>query len=207
METKSELPHTGASKRMEALTDGIFAIAATLLVLEIRVPKLEIESSSAMIHALYPILPSFIAFVFSFLNILIFWINHDSIGKVLLRFDAKLTYLNILFLLFITLIPFTTAFVSEYPFEFIAITVYGLVLLITASIATIMYYHIAFKSKLMHEKISKKSRQKIWKRVVLGPIFFATAILLGRINIFIPIIIYILVPLFFLIMPKIEFED
>jgi len=78
----------GASKRMEALTDGIFAIVATLLVLEIKVPKLPENYSSAEMHqAFKEIVPSFIAFVFSFLNILIFWYNHDSIGKTLYYFD------------------------------------------------------------------------------------------------------------------------
>ena len=198
---------SGASKRLEALSDGIFAIAATILVLEIRVPEIEVDSSSHMIHALIDVLPSFVAFVLSFLNILIFWVNHDSIGKVITRFDSKLTYMNIIFLLFISLVPFTTAFVSRYPYNIVAISCYGLLFFFTSNIAALMYYYLAFKSDLMDHKISKKSRTKIWKRVSLGPIFFAVAIMLGWINVYISIVIYLLVPLMFVVFPKVEFEE
>jgi uncharacterized membrane protein len=199
--------HSGASKRMEALSDGIFAIAATLLVLDIRIPEIIDASTPQMMHSMYEILPSLLAFIFSFLNILIFWVNHDSIGKVINYYDATLTYLNILFLLFISLVPFTTAFVSRYPFQLISISVYGLVSLLTASVAAWMYYHVAFKSNLMHKDISQKLRMKIWKRILLGPLFFSLAIACGWIHVFIPIIIYVLVPLLFLVMPKIEFQE
>jgi uncharacterized membrane protein len=199
--------HPGASRRLEALTDGIFAIVATILVLEIHVPEVNTNEPGALLHSVKEIAPSLIAFIFSFLNILIFWVNHDSIGKVLLHFDTKLTYLNILFLLFISLIPFTTAFVSRYPLELVAITSYSGVLLFTSIVAALMYRHIAFKSKLMHPGISRGSRRVIWKRIILGPLFFALALALGWFSVFIPIVIYLLVPLLFLVLPKIEFEE
>ena len=201
---KNEVTH---SKRMEALSDGIFAIAATLLVLEIKVPEIKDSSTHQLIESLKEIAPSLIAFIFSFLNILIFWVNHDNIGKVLIYFDSKLTYLNVVFLLFISLVPFTTAFVSRYPFSLIAISIYGFVFLLTALIAAIMYYYIAFKSRLMLDKITLQSRKRIWKRVIMGPVFFALAIILGCFHVLIPIFIYILVPLLFLVMPKIEFQE
>ena len=141
-------PQKNNSKRIEALSDGIFAIASTLLVLEIRVPELQNRSVPEMMYSLSSILPSLIGFIFSFLNILIFWVNHDSIGKTLNHFDTKLIYLNIIFLLFISLVLFTTAFVSRYPFNLVAITVYGFVFFLTACIASIMYYYVAFKPRL-----------------------------------------------------------
>jgi uncharacterized membrane protein len=199
---------TESSKRMEALSDGIFAIVATLLVLEIRLPELQENSTNReLVHSLLKISPSFIAFVFSFLNVGIFWVNHDQIGKTLKYFDNTLTYLNILFLMFISLVPFTTAFVCEYPMNVVPITVYGVVFFFTAVVAVAMYYHIAFRSKLMHDNISKKSRKKIWKRVIMGPVLFLVAIISGFIHVYIPAIIYIITPLLFLILPKIEFEE
>ncbi|MBI3717866.1 MAG: DUF1211 domain-containing protein [Sphingobacteriales bacterium] len=161
----------GASKRMEALSDGVFSIAATLLVLEIKVPHFEHSYTKAeMWVALKTVLPSFIAFVFSFLNILIFWVNHDAVGKVISRYDHKTTYLNVVFLLLISLIPFTTNFVSEYPDSFVAISIYGIVLLLNAIIACVMYWYLAFGSKLMLPAVSIQSRKKIWKRIIMGPV-------------------------------------
>jgi uncharacterized membrane protein len=195
----------GASKRMEALTDGIFAIVATLLVLEISVPKLPENYSSAEMHqAFKDIVPSIIAFVFSFLNILIFWFNHDSIGKTLYYFDRRLTFLNFFFLMFISLIPFTTAFISEFPYSFEAISVYGIVLFMASFFAAWMYYHIAFKSDLMHRSISSEARIKIWNKIRMGPVSFFAAILLGMIHVAIPICIYILMPFFYMFMLGIE---
>ena len=199
--------HAGATKRLEALSDGIFAIAATLLVLEIRIPDLGDGTTPRMMSALEEILPSLVAFVLSFLNILIFWFNHDSVGKVITRYDTKLTYLNLLFLLFISLVPFTTAFISRNPFNIVSVTVYGFLFLLMALSASFAYYYLAFGSGLMHDKVSNKSRRKIWKRFIMGPIFYAVAIALGFINVYIPIVIYLLVPFLFVVFPKIEFEE
>ena len=198
----------GASKRMEALTDGIMTIVATLLVLDIKVPELpENYSRTEMQHAFREILPSLIAFVFSFLNILIFWFNHDSIGKVLSYFDRRLTFLNIFFLLFISLVPFTTAFVSKYPYSFEAISVYGIVLFMASFFAAWMYYHIAFKSDMMHTSISLEARKKLWKKIRVGPVSFLAAILLGMIHVAIPICIYILMPFFYMFMLGIDLME
>ncbi len=198
----------GASKRMEALTDGIFAIVATLLVLEIRVPKLpEQYTKEEMSHAFNEIIPSFIAFVFSFLNILIFWYNHDNIGKSLYYFDRRITFLNFFFLLFISLIPFTTAFISEYPFSLEAITVYGIVLFMASFFAAWMYYHIAFNSDMLHTSISLDAKKRIWKKIRLGPVSFFAAILLGMIHVAIPICIYILMPFFYMFMLGIDLVE
>jgi uncharacterized membrane protein len=198
----------GASKRMEALTDGIIAIVATLLVLEIRVPKLpEQYTREEMRLAFSEIIPSFIAFVFSFLNILIFWFNHDNIGKTLYYFDRRLTFLNFFFLLFISLIPFTTAFISEYPFSLEAISVYGIVLFMASFFAAWMYYHIAFNSDMMHTSISLEAKKSVWKKIRLGPVSFLAAILLGMIHVAIPICIYILMPFFYMFMLGIDLVE
>ena len=198
----------GSSKRMESLSDGIMAIAATLLVLEIKVPNLpENYSKEEMHRAFSEIVPSFIAFVFGFLNILVFWSNHDSIGKTLYYFDRKLTFLNIFFLLFISLIPFTTAFISEFPYSFEAITVYGTILFLASFFGAWMYYHIAFKSDLMHDSVSVDLRKKLWKQIRLGPVSFFAAILLGGIHVAIPICIYILMPFFYMFMKDIDLVE
>lgn len=196
----------GASKRMDSLSDGVFSIAATLLVLEIKVPNLKQGFTNAeMSKALTEVLPSFIAFVFSFLNILIFWVNHDAIAKVVTRYDHKTTYLNVVFLLLISLIPFTTNFVSEYPYSFIAISVYGTVLLLNSIIACVMYRHLAFGSELMLKAVTIQSKKKIWKRIIMGPILFVVAILAGLIHVYIPMIIYIITPVAFMILPNMDF--
>lgn len=197
----------GASKRIEALSDGVFAIASTLLVLEIHIPEFESGLSN---HEQWEILkesfPSLIGFVFSFLNILVFWANHDAINKVLTRFDKKTTYLNIIFLLFISLIPFTTGFISKNPDSLIAITSYGVVLFLSSIVAAMMYDHLAFRTNHFLPAVTMASRKKIWIRIISGPTLFAIAIVCGLISVYIPIIIYSIVPVFFMFLPEMDFE-
>jgi uncharacterized membrane protein len=198
----------GASKRMEALSDGVFAIAATLLVLEIKIPELEKGfTQKELLHELSKVLPSFIAFVFSFLNILVFWVNHDAINKVITRYDTKTTYLNLIFLLCISLVPFTTSFISRYPESLIAITCYGVVLFFCSSVAALMYHHLAFRSNLFMQAVTMKSRKKIWKQVVIGCVLFAIAITCGLITVYIPICIYVITPISFMFLPQMDFDS
>jgi uncharacterized membrane protein len=203
-------PHAflpGASKRLEALSDGVFAIACTLLVLEIKAPHFDHAHTLAeQWEAFIPTLWSIAAFVFSFLNILIFWNNHDAINKVIVRYDTKTTYLNIIFLLFISLIPFTTIFIRQEHTSFIAIAAYGLVLMLASVIAVWMYYHLAFTAKLFYPEVTMKSRQKIYRQVISGPILFAIAILLGLISPYISIAIYAITPVSFMFLPQLDFD-
>ena len=203
-------PHAflpGASKRLEALSDGVFAIACTLLVLEIKIPHFGPGTSMAEQWDMFSeTLWSIVAFIFSFLNILIFWVNHDAINKVIVRYDTKTTYLNIIFLLFISLIPFTTAFIRENIDSFIANACYGLVLCLASVVAVIMYHHLAFKAKLFLPEVTMASRKKIYKQVIPGPILFALAIAGGLISNYIPIAIYVLTPVSFMFLPQLDFD-
>ena len=203
-------PHAflpGASKRLEFLSDGVFAIACTLLVLEIEVPHFKSGISiSEQWHEFSELIPSLIAFVFSFLNILVFWANHDAINKVIIRYDTKLTYLNIVFLLFISLIPFTTAFIGQNPDSFLAIAAYGLVLMFASATAVWMYIHLAFRSDLLLPEVSERSKKRVYKQIVSSPFVYIIAIAAGLITTYIPIIIYIIMPVLFMFMPQLDFD-
>ena len=206
----SHHPHTflpGASKRLEFLSDGVFAIACTLLVLEIEVPHFKTGHSIAeQWHEFSELIPSLVAFVFSFLNILVFWVNHDAINKVIVRYDTKVTYLNIVFLLFISLIPFTTAFIGQNPHSFVAIAAYGLVLMFASATAIWMYTHLAFKSNLLLPEVSAKSKKRVYRQIVSSPFVYIVAIAGGLITNYIPIAIYIIMPVIFMFMPQLDFD-
>jgi uncharacterized membrane protein len=203
-------PHAflpGASKRLEALSDGVFAIACTLLVLEIDIPHFKSGLTTAeQWHEFSELIPSLIAFAFSFLNILVFWVNHDAINKVIVRYDTKTTYLNIVFLLFISLIPFTTAFIARNIDSFLANACYGLVLCLASVVAVWMYHHLAFKAKLFLPEATMISRKRVYKQVRSGPILFLIAIAAGLLSNYISIIIYALTPISFMFLPQLDFD-
>lgn len=204
-------PHAylpGASRRLEALSDGVFAIACTLLVLEIEIPEFEkgLSITQQWHEFSHAQLPSLAAFIFSFLNILIFWVNHDAINKVIARYDSKTTYLNIIFLLFISLIPFTTAFLRNNIESFLANACYGLVLFLASLVAVVMYRHLAFKAKLFYHDVTMGSRKKVYRQVISGPILFMIAIVAGFIDNYISIAIYALTPVSFMFLRQLDFD-
>jgi uncharacterized membrane protein len=147
-----------------------------------------------------------IAFGFSFLNILIFWTNHDAINKVIIRYDTKTTYLNIVFLLFISLIPFTTAFIARNIDSFVANACYGIVLFLASIFGCWTYHHLAFKANLFLPEVTMFSRKKVSRQVVSGPILFIIAIAAGLINNYISIVIYALIPVSFMFLPQLDFD-
>jgi len=101
--------------RVEAFSDGVFAIAITLLILEIKVPKLSHDiSPAALAAALLDLWPSYVAFLLSFFAILIMWINHHGLFNMVRRVNPGFLYANGFLLLLVSFVPFPTALLAEY---------------------------------------------------------------------------------------------
>lgn len=101
--------------RIEAFSDGVFAIAITLLILEIKVPPTEeVHAVSDLWRGLYHLWPSYFAFVLSFGIILVSWVNHHYLFNVLETSSRSFLYANGFLLLTITFMPFPTALLAQY---------------------------------------------------------------------------------------------
>ena len=109
--------------RVMALSDGVFAIIITLLVLEIHVP--ELTGGQSLREALSEVRPSFTAFMISFLVTAISWAGHRDLFAHIRRTDRTLVWLNILYLLPLSLLPFGAALISRYDREAAALSLYG----------------------------------------------------------------------------------
>jgi uncharacterized membrane protein len=102
-------------ERMILFSDAVFAIAITLLVIEIKIPELhEQVSDKALLHSLGNLIPKFIGFLVSFMLIGIYWTIHHRMFGYVSNYNRKLLLLNLVFLCFIALMPFSTGFYSEY---------------------------------------------------------------------------------------------
>lgn len=101
-------------ERLILFTDAVFAIAITLLVIEIRVPELHPATEANAVQGLLRLIPKFIGFFISFFVIAIYWVAHHRIFRFVRRLNASLIWINLFFLLGIVLMPFTTAYQSEY---------------------------------------------------------------------------------------------
>lgn len=102
--------------RLEAFSDGVFAVAITLLILEIKVPQLATTkaASADLFHALSGQWPSLIAYVISFISILIMWVNHHEVFGLIRRVSRGILFANGILLLLITFVPFPTAVLARY---------------------------------------------------------------------------------------------
>lgn len=111
----NELKKEFQLERLILFSDAVFAIAITLLVIEIKIPELHEEASdTAILHSLKHLIPKFIGFIISFILIGVYWTIHHRLFGFVINFDRKLLFLNLLFLFFIVLMPFSTGLYGEY---------------------------------------------------------------------------------------------
>jgi uncharacterized membrane protein len=121
-------------ERLNALSDGVFAVAMTLLVLDLRAPVVEVAHAAGPVwsagselplwHALSSVAPTLLTYVMSFMTLGIFWVAQHTQLRQVSRTDRDLTWLNLLYLAVVGLMPFTTSLLSEYITYRIALVVY-----------------------------------------------------------------------------------
>jgi uncharacterized membrane protein len=142
------------TKRLETLVDGIFAIAMTLLVLGLAVPVIRPPITNAGVEtALISILPIFISLVVSFILLAVFWKIHHRIFKQINKMNGTLLWINVVWLLFIVLVPFSATLTGDYGAFTIANVIFNINML---GIAILLYlnWHYADHKNFIHEKIS-----------------------------------------------------
>jgi uncharacterized membrane protein len=153
-----------STNRFEAFSDGVFAIAITLLVLELSVPP---RSEHDLLGAVFHQWPSFAAYLISFATVGAFWLAHTTISHYLERTDAELVRLNILLLMFVSFIPFPTRLLAEYTrsirAERVAATLYGITLLVTASIVSLLWRY-AVRAELVRPNMADDEVHTLTKR-------------------------------------------
>ncbi len=116
--------------RLEAFSDGVIAIIITIMVLELRPPD------GSTIDDLLKLAPVFLAYVLSFVNVGIYWTNHHHLFQAVRVVDGRVLWLNLLLLFWLSLFPFTTAWLGETGLQTVPIAAYAFVLLM----ASIAYY-------------------------------------------------------------------
>jgi uncharacterized membrane protein len=166
-----------ATSRLEAFSDGVFAIAITLLVLELRVPETgERSLAGALAHEW----PQFAAYLTSFLIIGIMWVNHHSMFRQIVRADRLLLFLNLLLLLWTALLPFPTELIARYlrtggPDSHVAAAVYSLNLTLAAIAFSLVWTH-AVRGRLLAHAMSNREQWRSIARFSAGTLVYAATI-------------------------------
>jgi uncharacterized membrane protein len=142
--------------RLEAFSDGIIAIAITLLILEIHLPELGPGvDNGTMLKAIVALLPNFAVYVISFLVCTVWWVSHHTFIHDLHSVDRILLWANSLFPMFIAFIPFPTSLLWHHPGQPVATAFYGLVFTLAGFAFWLMRWYASLRGGLMRPKIDK----------------------------------------------------
>jgi uncharacterized membrane protein len=161
--------------RLEAFSDGVLAIAITLLVLEIKVPHLAAAADACeALVALVALGPKFLSYLLSFLFIAVFWVNHHRYFRLIRHVDAGLLWLNILLLLALSFIPFPTAMIGEYPRNPTVLALFAVVLMLAGIAFNLMWRH-AEGRRLYHEGVPPAAIARAKVRGLIGPVAYGLA--------------------------------
>jgi uncharacterized membrane protein len=189
----------GSKSRAEAFSDGIFAIAATLLVLDLAVPKPEPSLLDGFLHEW----PAYAAYATSFLTIGIIWVNHHAVLERLDRFDRGFLFLNVVFLMFVALIPFPTKVMAHYlqsggDYAHVAAAVYGVAMILMGiSFSVLNYYAVA------RGLIGTQQRLGFWQQVrySIGLFMYVVGTGLSFVDARIALVIYAGMALYYVVEP------
>jgi uncharacterized membrane protein len=175
--------------RIEAFSDAVFAIALTLLIIEIGVPHLDEEPPGTTLpQALVGLWPSFLAYVISFLQIGVIWANHHNRFRFIERSDHGLLFLNILFLMCVAFIPFPTALLAEYlegtaGERETAGVIYAGTLAVTAVFFTLLWLYAATNRRLIDRGLDPSLLRAMTRRYLLGTVAYVLVFLLAFVNV------------------------
>lgn len=162
------------SSRVETFSDGVFAIAITLLILEIKVP--EVGTHGDLWDALGAQWPSYAAYVVSFLVIGIVWINHHQVFGYVALVDRTLTFLNLLLLLVVAAVPWPTAMLAEYLREdqasHVAAAVYSLLMVVVALTFQALWWHLTRTGHLFDPRVNIPAARATRLRFALGSLAY-----------------------------------
>src|SRR4030095_3651751 len=181
------MAETAYNSRLEAFCDGVFAIAMTLLIIDIKIPATaEINSTADLWHALKHVAPSIFAFLLSFIVILITWVNHHNHVKLVNKSSASFLYANGFLLLTVVFIPFPTSLLGEYiltDHAARAVILYDFILALQAT-SWILIAQTAFNNRLGK---SEKANAEIRKAGKFGYFAFVLYTLCAILAIWFPV--------------------
>jgi uncharacterized membrane protein len=186
--------------RLEAFSDGVMAIAVTLLVLEIHVPARD-DLHGSLGEALLEQWPSYLGYVVSFLVIGIIWVNHHAMFAHIARVDRTILFLNLLLLMVISAIPFPTALLAEYlssgDDSHIAAAIYSATMLAMSVSFLALWYTVSRRGNLLHEHVDRAAARGAIRRFGVGLLIYVGTIGLSFVNATATLIAHLVIALYY----------
>jgi len=189
-------------ERIAALSDGIFAVAMTLLVLDLHAPAAAaLHGNHDLAAALAGLLPKFAVYVMSFLTLGIFWVGQQTQLNFIAQGSRELAWLHLLFLFFVTLMPFSTQLIGAFIADRVALLVYWLnILLLGAALLAAWRYSVS--AKLTKPDMPETMRRGVERRILIAQALYAAGAALCIINTYCSLGFIVLVQLNYALAPR-----
>jgi uncharacterized membrane protein len=189
--------------RLAALSDGVFAIAMTLLVLDLRVPPLaSVHSESQLWSALMSVAPNVVAYLMSFLTLGIFWVGQQTQMNLLARSDRHFTWIHLAFLLMVATMPFSTALLAQFISFRIALVAYWLNIFLLGAALFFGLRHASLGG-LFAEGVTSEMQYASRRRIYVAQALYAFGALLCVVSTYLSIAFIVLVQLNYAIAPQV----
>jgi uncharacterized membrane protein len=161
------------SGRVEAFSDGVFAIAITLLILEVKVPE---DAGDNLWSSLGSQWPSYAAYVVTFLIIGVMWVNHHTVFQYIARVDRTLLFLNLILLMGVAALPWPASVVAAYLRDgnaaHVALAVYGLFMVFHALVFQALWWHLTRNGRLFDDRVDVEAARATRARFALGSVAY-----------------------------------
>src|SRR5450631_3498321 len=195
---------TMSANRLESLGDGIFSVAMTILVIELKVPSVQGNSLRDLLHALYEIRQEIFCYFVSFIVLGIMWFGHRMVFEYISRTNRYFIFLGVLFYMVVCLVPFTTRFLAADTLKWYAILMYGLNLSM-CNLTLFAQWTYGIKRPTLHARIlPAEVRKEATKLFLISPVLYAIAIAISFYIPLVSIIIYFITPILYLLPQKLD---
>jgi uncharacterized membrane protein len=192
------------AERLAALSDGVFAVAMTLLVLDVHAPALEpIHSEEDLYRALLELLPRILVYMMSFLTLGIFWVGQQTQLNHLARSDRNLTWLHLGFLFFVSLMPFSTQFMASFMTFRTALIFYWLNILLLGTMLFLAWQY-SIRAGLASDSTDGERVRWISRRIVIAQCLYAFGALLCVISTYWSLAFILIVQINYAIAPRVR---
>ncbi|MGA3118861.1 MAG: TMEM175 family protein [Syntrophobacteraceae bacterium] len=204
---QSTLSGTGrhSTTRIEALSDGVFAIAMTLMIFYIKVPQVPSERVTAeLTRRLLDLWPQFLVYVISFVMLGVYWVGHHNQYRHIRRTNRILLWINNALLLSVTLIPFSTSLVGSYPTHQVAVILYATNLVLVGVVLFCHWRYATSRHALVDRNLDPTLIRLANRRILMGPALLALAIAFSFVSTLGSLALCGLVPVFYIMPGKID---
>ena len=187
--------------RIEAFSDDVFAVAATLLIFSLNPPAIAavVVTNGMLSQQVFDLWPKMLAYVISFLVIGIFWMGHHIMFHYIRRGNRTFAWLNVVLLTCVCFIPFAAALIGSYPRQEVSILVYGFTLTISGLMYWVLWAYASRHGRLIAEEMSPELVRLGSYVVLTAPAVYALATLVSLMNQPISLILFIIVPILYIL--------